>query len=48
MMTGKPPFHGENIAALYSKIKAIEYNVPDYFSEGTIYKLKYLDNKLTS
>ncbi|KAJ3164174.1 hypothetical protein HK101_000491, partial [Irineochytrium annulatum] len=25
MMTGKPPFTGENISALYSKIKAVDY-----------------------
>ncbi|KAJ3100257.1 Map microtubule affinity-regulating kinase [Phlyctochytrium planicorne] len=32
MMTGKPPFTGENISALYSKIKAVDYTCPDYFS----------------
>ncbi|KAJ3034559.1 Map microtubule affinity-regulating kinase, partial [Rhizophlyctis rosea] len=34
MMTGRPPFVGENINALYSKIKAVDYKVPDYFSKG--------------
>ncbi|KAI9364379.1 kinase-like domain-containing protein, partial [Zopfochytrium polystomum] len=33
MMTGKPPFTGENISALYSKIKAVDYKCPDYFSK---------------
>ncbi|KAI9208700.1 kinase-like domain-containing protein, partial [Polychytrium aggregatum] len=32
MMTGRPPFVGENISALYSKIKAVDYKCPDYFS----------------
>lgn len=34
MMTGRPPFVGENISALYSKIKAVDYKCPDYFSQG--------------
>ncbi|KND04169.1 CAMK/CAMKL protein kinase [Spizellomyces punctatus DAOM BR117] len=34
MMTGRPPFIGENISALYSKIKAVDYKCPDYFSQG--------------
>ncbi|KAI9105242.1 kinase-like domain-containing protein, partial [Phlyctochytrium arcticum] len=34
MMTGRPPFFGENISALYSKIKAVDYKCPDYFSQG--------------
>ncbi|KAJ3410443.1 Map microtubule affinity-regulating kinase [Chytridiales sp. JEL 0842] len=33
MMTGKPPFSGENISALYSKIKNVDYKCPDYFSK---------------
>ncbi|KAJ3177047.1 Map microtubule affinity-regulating kinase [Gaertneriomyces sp. JEL0708] len=33
MMTGHPPFIGENISALYSKIKAVDYRCPDYFSQ---------------
>lgn len=33
MMTGRPPFYGENISALYSKIKSIDYKCPDYFSQ---------------
>ncbi|KXS21789.1 Pkinase-domain-containing protein, partial [Gonapodya prolifera JEL478] len=32
MMTGRPPFVGENISALYSKIRAVDYKCPDYFS----------------
>ncbi|KAJ3341274.1 MAP microtubule affinity-regulating kinase 1 [Gonapodya sp. JEL0774] len=32
MMTGRPPFIGENISALYSKIRAVDYKCPDYFS----------------
>ncbi|KAJ3106347.1 Map microtubule affinity-regulating kinase [Phlyctochytrium bullatum] len=32
MMTGRPPFTGDNIAALYGKIKAVDYKCPDYFS----------------
>ncbi|RKO94681.1 kinase-like domain-containing protein, partial [Blyttiomyces helicus] len=34
MMTGKPPFVGENISALYAKIKAVDYKCPPYFSKG--------------
>ncbi|KAJ3021187.1 Serine/threonine-protein kinase par-1 [Thoreauomyces humboldtii] len=34
MMTGRPPFSGENISALYNKIKAVDYKCPDYFSRG--------------
>jgi serine/threonine protein kinase len=36
MMTGKPPFTGENISALYSKIKAVDYKCPEYFSKGLL------------
>lgn len=32
MVTGRPPFNGENISALYSKIKAVDYHCPPYFS----------------
>ncbi|KAJ3079343.1 Serine/threonine-protein kinase par-1 [Quaeritorhiza haematococci] len=32
MMAGRPPFHGENIAALYTKIKAVDYKCPEHFS----------------
>ncbi|KAJ3215709.1 MAP microtubule affinity-regulating kinase 1 [Dinochytrium kinnereticum] len=42
MMTGKPPFTGENISALYSKIKAVDYTCPDYFSS----ELKALFGKI--
>ncbi|KAI8850374.1 kinase-like domain-containing protein [Chytridium lagenaria] len=42
MMTGKPPFTGENISALYSKIKAVDYTCPDYFSP----ELKSLFSKI--
>ncbi|KAJ3321715.1 MAP microtubule affinity-regulating kinase 1 [Blyttiomyces sp. JEL0837] len=42
MMTGKPPFTGENISALYSKIKAVDYKCPDYFSK----ELKTLLSKM--
>ncbi|TPX60237.1 hypothetical protein PhCBS80983_g01904 [Powellomyces hirtus] len=34
MMTGRPPFSGENISALYNKIKAVDYKCPEYFSRG--------------
>ncbi|TPX33232.1 hypothetical protein SmJEL517_g03808 [Synchytrium microbalum] len=34
MLTGKPPFVGENVSALYAKIKAINYAIPDHFSTG--------------
>ncbi|KAJ3191311.1 Map microtubule affinity-regulating kinase [Irineochytrium annulatum] len=33
MMTGRPPFSGDNISALYGKIKAVDYKCPDYFSK---------------
>ncbi|KAJ3125507.1 Serine/threonine-protein kinase par-1, partial [Nowakowskiella sp. JEL0407] len=33
MMTGRPPFVGENISSLYSKIKAVDYKCPSYFSQ---------------
>ncbi|KAI8844523.1 kinase-like domain-containing protein, partial [Chytriomyces cf. hyalinus JEL632] len=33
MMTGKTPFTGATISQLYSKIKAVDYKCPDYFSE---------------
>ncbi|KAJ3093874.1 Map microtubule affinity-regulating kinase, partial [Phlyctochytrium planicorne] len=33
MMTGRPPFSGDNISALYSKIKNVDYKCPDYFSK---------------
>ncbi|KAJ3065468.1 MAP/microtubule affinity-regulating kinase 3 [Podochytrium sp. JEL0797] len=32
MMTGKTPFVGATISQLYSKIKAVDYKCPDYFS----------------
>ncbi|KAJ3009704.1 UNVERIFIED_CONTAM: Serine/threonine-protein kinase par-1 [Siphonaria sp. JEL0065] len=32
MMTGKTPFTGATISQLYSKIKAVDYKCPDYFS----------------
>jgi len=34
MMTGKPPFDGKSINALYRRIKRIDYKVPSYFSKG--------------
>ncbi|KAI8799600.1 kinase-like domain-containing protein, partial [Cladochytrium replicatum] len=40
MMTGQPPFVGENISQLYSKIKAVDYRCPDYFSADLIALLK--------
>jgi len=33
MMTGKPPFDGKSINALYRRIKRIDYKVPSYFSK---------------
>ncbi|ORY52764.1 Pkinase-domain-containing protein, partial [Neocallimastix californiae] len=33
MMTGKPPFDGRSINALYRRIKRIDYKVPSYFSK---------------
>lgn len=36
MMTGQPPFKGESISILYSKIKSVTYARPDYFSEALI------------
>ncbi|KAJ1550434.1 Protein kinase, partial [Nowakowskiella sp. JEL0078] len=42
MMTGKPPFFGESISALYSKIKAVEYKCPTHFS----HELRQLLSKL--
>ncbi|KAJ3347403.1 Map microtubule affinity-regulating kinase [Entophlyctis luteolus] len=32
MMTGRTPFTGSSISQLYSKIKAVDYKCPDYFS----------------
>ncbi|KAJ3390542.1 Serine/threonine-protein kinase par-1 [Chytriomyces hyalinus] len=32
MMTGKTPFTGATISQLYTKIKAVDYKCPDYFS----------------
>jgi serine/threonine protein kinase len=43
MATGHPPFSGQNISALYSKIKAVDYKCPEYFSKG---KLKVLGRRL--
>ncbi|KAI8801467.1 kinase-like domain-containing protein, partial [Cladochytrium replicatum] len=40
MMTGRPPFVGENISQLYSKIKAVDYKCPDYFSADLVGLLK--------
>ncbi|KAI8818471.1 kinase-like domain-containing protein, partial [Fimicolochytrium jonesii] len=34
MMTGRPPFSGDSISALYNKIKAVDYQCPEYFSQG--------------
>jgi len=34
MMTGKPPFDGKSINALYKRIKKIDYKIPSYFSKG--------------
>jgi serine/threonine protein kinase len=48
MMTGKPPFSGENISALYSKIKAVDYKCPEYFSRGKLQKYNFMDSLLTS
>ncbi|KAJ3096246.1 Map microtubule affinity-regulating kinase [Phlyctochytrium planicorne] len=42
MMTGRPPFSGDNISALYSKIKSVDYRCPDYFSK----ELKNLLSKI--
>ncbi|KAI8849808.1 kinase-like domain-containing protein [Chytridium lagenaria] len=39
MMTGRPPFTGDSISALYSKIKAVDYKCPDYFSKGRCTRL---------
>jgi len=36
MMTGQPPFKGETITALYSKIKTVNYERPSYFSTPLI------------
>jgi len=33
MMTGKPPFDGKSINALYRRIKRIDYKIPSYFSK---------------
>jgi serine/threonine protein kinase len=33
MMTGKPPFDGKSINALYKRIKKIDYKIPSYFSK---------------
>lgn len=32
MLTGKLPFYGDTISALYAKIKAVDYRCPEYFS----------------
>ncbi|TPX49464.1 hypothetical protein SeMB42_g01578 [Synchytrium endobioticum] len=32
MLTGSPPFQGENVTALYSKIRHLNYSIPDNFS----------------
>lgn len=34
MCTGRPPFSGSNLNALYAKIKAVDYKCPEYFSKG--------------
>jgi 5'-AMP-activated protein kinase catalytic alpha subunit len=36
LTTGKPPFRGENMSALYGKIKTINYECPVTFSPGNI------------
>ncbi|KAI8926582.1 kinase-like domain-containing protein [Entophlyctis helioformis] len=36
MMTGRPPFQGETISLLYRQIKAVEYDVPPYFSADLV------------
>ncbi len=36
MTSGNPPFNGANISELYSKIKAIDYKCPSYFSAGLL------------
>lgn len=33
MTAGSPPFVGQNISGLYSKIKALDYKCPDHFSK---------------
>jgi len=33
MMTGKPPFDGKSINALYKRIKKIDYKIPSYFNK---------------
>lgn len=33
LASGDPPFYGSNINSLYSKIKAVEYKCPEYFSK---------------
>ena len=35
LVSGKAPFSGNSIAALYSNIKGLNYAVPEYFSNGT-------------
>jgi len=34
MVTGKPPFIGEDIYSLYGKIRAVDFECPDHFSPG--------------
>ncbi|KAJ1564958.1 Serine/threonine-protein kinase par-1 [Nowakowskiella sp. JEL0078] len=41
-MTGNPPFTGDNISSVYSKIKAVDYKFPAYFSK----ELRKLFSKL--
>ncbi|KAJ3352887.1 Serine/threonine-protein kinase par-1 [Entophlyctis luteolus] len=36
MMTGRTPFTGSSISQLYSRIKAVDYKCPDYFSGDLI------------
>lgn len=37
LLTGKPPFEGNTITALYTNIRSLEYTAPSYFSEGTTF-----------